>query len=136
MQHYQSKELLRTNILDGYRKSKVLAVNIGEVNIGDIIQVSGQFQVSSESSSNVHVACQLGIDGQVGGSENMLEYIGPHGSINVTPNMHHYTETRVGVWTADQYIADAWVKLIGWSAQGLDIDAGRGQLDVLVYSAT
>jgi len=134
MEHYKSTTELRNNFMSNKVKSQALRVYVGNLNVGDTLIVTSQLQVTNDLSVNVHFACQLIIDDSETGVEE-IACLNRYGTLNVTPDMHHYTVRPCAIHTVESAVQNAWVKLIGWSEQGLSIDQGRGQLDVLIDPA-
>lgn len=105
----------------------------------DVVLALAEFQVTNQIDKNVLVASQLVLADRPDGVTG--QPITPANGQNVTPDMHHGQQTKVGSVAADIERAGVrYVNLVVWAAMStaqpgdrIRIDQGYGRLTVMLW---
>lgn len=106
---------------------------------GQLLLATAEFQVTNDFGYNVFVASQIVLADQPGSTRGRP--ITAANGRNVTPDMHHDQQSKVGTYEATNGdTGSRYVNLVVWSAASqaqaadrLQIDAGYGDLSLLVW---
>jgi hypothetical protein len=109
------------------------------VRTDDVLLAMAEFQVTNQIDKNVFVASQLVLSDHP--NDVTGQPITPANGQNVTPDMHHGQQTKVGSVAADIEAAGVrYVNLVVWAAMTtaqpgdrIRIDQGYGRLTVMLW---
>lgn len=124
--------------LDIYNVTKqvIYSVPINQINMNDVVQITGSFEATNPYSYNVMIGSWIILGDSSKSTSGVL--IDCANSFNITPNMHHGIVAKARNWQASSTYYNKYVNLVGWAASvdslnghSLKIEQQYGHLDVL-----
>lgn len=122
-----------------YNITPVAVVHLTDVKAGDILDIDGEFQVST-GSAYVRMIGSVVFASAVGPAPNSGIEVREHQTTNITFEIHHLPVRRSGKWVADQDYPDLYVSLCGYAAHTgaasgayTNVDQDYARLDVVQH---
>lgn len=114
---------------------RVLLAKTGQVRAGDMFVALSEFQVTSEHLYNVMLGCQIWVtEGSAYGGEEVTEATAQ----NFNRSEHHFTRTKVGIWTATADYDFRYFNMWAWAASDasatgdtIEVNQDYGRLSVI-----
>lgn len=122
-----------------YQRVVVMSIAVDDVEVGDVLECNALFQVTNNLGYNVMVAAGIILAGDQ--TETVGLEITEFSGRNVTPDMHHDTHSRSGIFVVTSLIYPVYINLVAYAASvkavpgaAVRVDQDYGRLTVLRFT--
>jgi hypothetical protein len=110
-------------------KYAIYSVDVGPVSAGDILDITGEVEMTNDTGSPVRLSAQVVLASSSTGTSGTQ--VDNNNNFYITPDMHHGVRVKAGIVVVPSTADHLYVNFVCWANGLLTVESGLGKIQAL-----